>query len=91
MLSTLFGHHILLIATLAFAAAVLTPNWYHDSERNIHLNVFQICANASSMSSCPWIFTLPSNNSLSTTGKRKATPLDQQPTNDDLILSFFLK
>lgn len=77
MLSTLFGHHTLLIATLAFAAAVLTPNWYNDSERNIHLNVFQICVNASSLSSCPWIFTLPSDNPFSGTGKQIQNLLDQ--------------
>lgn len=63
MLSTLFGHHVLLIATLAFVTAVLTPNWYTDSDKRIHLNVFQICVNASSLPSCPWVFSLPSNNS----------------------------
>lgn len=58
----LHGHHILLIATLAFAAAVLTPNWFTSTDRNLNINVFQICTNSSSCSSCPWVFTLPSNN-----------------------------
>jgi hypothetical protein len=65
----LHGHHILLIATLAFAAAVLTPNWFTSIDKGININVFQICTNSSSCSSCPWIFTLQSNNSISEPSK----------------------
>ena len=64
---TLHGHHILIIATLAFAAAVLTPNWFTATRAdgtNIKINVFQICTNFSSPSTCQWTLTLPSNNSL---------------------------
>lgn len=58
----LHGHHVLLIATLAFAAAVLTPYWYTDSNKN-SINVFQLCSNSSIPQACQWIFTLRSNNS----------------------------
>ena len=78
MLSTLFGHHVLLIATLAFVAAVLTPNWYIDSDRKNHLNVFQICINASSTPSCPWVFTLPSENPYSDQGRRTEHCLNRE-------------
>jgi len=60
----LHGHHVLLIATLAFVAAVLTPNWYTSPDRGTNINVFQLCTNSSSSQSCQWIFTLQSNSSL---------------------------
>jgi len=59
----LHGHHILLIATFAFVAAVLTPNWY-TSPDGTNINVFQICTNFTLNHSCQWSFTLQSNNSL---------------------------
>jgi hypothetical protein len=65
----LHGHHILVVATLAFAAAVLTPNWYTRQDNVITINVFQICQNSSSSPSCPWVLTLPSNNPLSGASK----------------------
>jgi hypothetical protein len=58
----LHGHHVLLIATLAFVAAVLTPNWYTSPDQRININVFQLCINYPSSQSCQWIFSLPSNN-----------------------------
>jgi len=58
----LHGHHVLLIATLAFVAAVLTPNWFTSLNNGIKINVFQICTNSSPLQSCPWTLTLPSNN-----------------------------
>ncbi|CAF0804184.1 unnamed protein product [Adineta steineri] len=56
----LHGHHILLIATLAFTTAVLTLNWYENSEKSIHINVFQICSNSSTLKTCRWIFSIQS-------------------------------
>jgi hypothetical protein len=50
----LHGHHILLIATLAFAVAVLTPNWYTSPGDGTKRNVFQICS--PNAYSCEWIF-----------------------------------
>jgi len=61
----LHGHHVLLIATLAFAAAVLTPNWYTSPDKNTKINVFQLCTNYSSTQHCLWIFPLQANNPLS--------------------------
>jgi hypothetical protein len=55
----LHGHHVLLIATLAFVAAVLTPNWYTNSVDGVNLNVFQICKYNLSSQPCAWILSLP--------------------------------
>ncbi|CAF1528337.1 unnamed protein product [Rotaria magnacalcarata] len=53
----LHGHHVLLIATITFITAILTPNWYSNSEKRINLNIFQICTNSSSPQPCSWIFS----------------------------------
>ena len=60
----LHGHHVLLIATFVFVAAVLTPNWYTSPDHGTNINVFQICTNFTLNQSCQWIFTFQSNNSL---------------------------
>jgi hypothetical protein len=65
----LHGHHVLLIATLAFVAAALTPNWYTKPDDNIELNVFQICQTSSTSKRCEWIFNSQSNNILSDKSK----------------------
>jgi len=57
----LHGHHVLLIATLAFIIAVLTPNWYTSPDKTIEMNVFQICMNSTTSKSCQWVFSLQSD------------------------------
>ncbi|CAF5021627.1 unnamed protein product [Rotaria sp. Silwood1] len=57
----LHGHHVLLIATLTFATAVLTPNWYTSSDFQIKRNIFQIC---NTQTSCHWVL-LPISNDTS--------------------------
>ncbi|CAF0778520.1 unnamed protein product [Rotaria sp. Silwood1] len=47
-----------------FIAAILTPKWYISSEKNININIFQICTNSSSSQSCQWVFCSQLNNSL---------------------------
>ena len=59
---TLHGHQVLLIATLAFAAAVLTPNWYTSPDGQVALDVFQICSVKSTSRSCEWTFNANSSN-----------------------------
>lgn len=63
----LHGHHVLIIATLAFAAAVLTPNWF-TAKTGTKINVFKICPNSSVSNECPWIFSQLSDNSTSSIG-----------------------
>jgi hypothetical protein len=57
----LHGHHVLLIATLAFITAVLTPNWYTSPDKTTDINVFQICVNSTTSQFCQWVFSLQSD------------------------------
>jgi hypothetical protein len=65
MTLALHGHHVLLIATLAFVAAVLTPNWYtrtFTDDTTIDLNVFQICKTSTQPRTCEWILSPQAKN-----------------------------
>lgn len=64
----LHGHQALIIATLAFAAAVLTPNWF-TAKSGTKINVFQICPNSSISNECEWIFSRLSANSTMSESK----------------------
>ncbi|UJR33857.1 hypothetical protein I4U23_021278 [Adineta vaga] len=60
----LHGHHVLLIATLAFITAVLTPNWYTSSNQpTLVINIFQICNNSLIPNPCSWTYKFLSENS----------------------------
>ena len=61
---SLYGHHVLLIATLAFITAILTPNWYKNPEQGVDINIFQLCRNSSSQT-CQCIFFSKLNNETS--------------------------
>ncbi|CAF2854043.1 unnamed protein product [Rotaria sp. Silwood2] len=63
----LHGHHILLIATLAFTTAVLTPNWYTSTDFRVQRNIFQICDTQLSSYTCHWVFLQISNDSSAAT------------------------
>lgn len=64
----LHAHHILIIATLAFAAGALIPFWYTSPNYTIKRNVFQICD--INNNNCTWSL-LPTSNILSVkTGKK---------------------
>ncbi|CAF1201540.1 unnamed protein product [Adineta ricciae] len=63
MTLALHGHHALLIATLAFIAAVLTPYWYTSPNQTLHIDIFKICNSSSIPSQCPWTYSLLANNS----------------------------
>jgi hypothetical protein len=67
MLLALHGHHILIIATIAFAAAVLIPFWYTSPNLQIKRNIFQICDTTSN--TCYWTILPTSNNQTIQTGK----------------------
>ncbi len=54
----LHGHQALIIATLAFAAAVLIPFWYTSPNLQVQRNIFQICTN----NMCYWTLLPTSNN-----------------------------
>lgn len=69
MLLALHGHHILIIATLAFAAAVLIPFWYTSPNLQIKRNIFQICDTTSN--TCYWTILPTSNNQTIQTGKHQ--------------------
>ncbi|CAF1068643.1 unnamed protein product [Adineta steineri] len=56
----LHGHHILVIATLAFATAVLLPSWYTSPNDQIQRNVFDICT--INPYSCRWTLLPTSDN-----------------------------
>ncbi|CAF1275118.1 unnamed protein product [Rotaria sordida] len=64
---TLHGHHILLIATLAFATAVLTPNWYTSPDFRVKRNIFQICDTQLFSCTCRWVLYPISNDNSATT------------------------
>ena len=53
----LHGHQILVISTLAFAAAVLTQNWYSTPNGEFRINVFQVCARTLQYDPCRWTFS----------------------------------
>ena len=59
----LHGHHVLLIATLAFIAAVLTPYWYTSPDQTLHIDIFKICNSSLIPSQCPWTYSLLANSS----------------------------
>ena len=63
MTLALHGHHVLLIATLAFTAAVLTPYWYTSPDQTLHIDIFKICNSSLISSQCPWTFNLLASNS----------------------------
>lgn len=65
----LHGHHVLLIATLAFATAILTPNWYTSPDFQIKRNIFQICDTYLLTCKCDWILTSWPSNATVTTSK----------------------
>ena len=60
----LHGHHILIIATLAFAAAILTPNWYNSPKNGLKMNIFQICAKNTGGETCQWVFSSNSKHAV---------------------------
>ncbi|CAF1291084.1 unnamed protein product [Adineta steineri] len=63
----LHGHHILVIATLAFATAVLLPSWYTSPNDQIQRNVFDICT--INPYSCRWTLLPTSDNITIRTSK----------------------
>ena len=67
----LHGHHILIIATLAFAAAVLTPSWYTASDLSIKRNIFDICTTYQYTWTCHWILLPTADNYLIRTRKKQ--------------------
>jgi hypothetical protein len=65
----LHGHHVLLLATLVFITAVLTPNWYTRSDPPININALQICFNSSVNYQCHWTYSLLTDNALNVQSK----------------------
>jgi len=63
----LHGHQILLIATLAFAAAVLIPFWYTSPNLQIKRNIFEICYH----NTCYWTLLPTSDNQSVRTSRKK--------------------
>lgn len=53
----LHAHQILIIATLTFLVAVLTPNWYSSPKHGLKINIFQICTGKSNAERCAWTFS----------------------------------
>lgn len=56
----LHAHHIVLLATLAFVAAVLIPHWYTTPDQRQKRNVFDIC-NIYPYYACRWTLVPISN------------------------------
>ena len=65
----LHGHHALIIATLAFAAAALTTEWYTSPDNNLKRNVFQICDPNSRPYACEWMLLPTWTNQMTRTSK----------------------
>jgi hypothetical protein len=65
----LHAHQIFLIATLAFAAAILIPFWYRPPNLQIRRNIFQVC----DTKGCYWTLlpSTASNQTVVTSKKEK--------------------
>ena len=60
----LHAHQMLIIATLAFAAAVLTTEWYTSPNQDVKRNVFQICVFVGPSYFCQWILLPTDTNAM---------------------------
>jgi hypothetical protein len=67
----LHGHHILIIATLALAAAVLIPAWYTAPDLSKKRNIFDICTTNPYSYTCYWILLPTADNYLIRTRKKR--------------------